>query len=172
MIKNKSKGTRTNQNITNSSVRLVDQNGEMVGIVPIEKALSMSVAAGLDLVEVSPNAEPPVCKILDYGKFVFEAQKKQKEAKKKQRIIHVKEIKLRVNVGEHDYMVKQRATRKFIEAGDKVKVTLRFRGREVTHKELAEDLFQRLIDDVADIGKVELQPKMEGKQLITVLAPQ
>ena len=142
----------------------------MIGVVALKEALSQASAAKLDLVEISPNAEPPVCKLLDYGKFRYDSIKKQKDAKKKQRVTKIKEIKLRVNVGDHDYNVKLKQAHKFIEHGDRVKVTLRFRGREMAHKDLAEDLFARFKEDMSDISKVEMEAKLEGKQLVMVLA--
>ena len=126
---------------------------------------------GLDLVEVQPNADPPVCKILDYGKFKYEAQKRANEARKKQKIIEVKEIKLRPNIDEHDYQVKMRNVQKFLNAGDKVKVTLRFRGREMVHQELGANVLTRVCEETDEFAKVEAMPKMEGRQMIMVLAP-
>ncbi|RMF10204.1 MAG: translation initiation factor IF-3 [Alphaproteobacteria bacterium] len=167
----KQEGPRVNEQIDSRQVRLVDENGEMVGIVSIEDALDRAADAGLDLVEVSPTAEPPVCKILDYGKFKYQAQKKESEARKKQKVIHVKEIKMRPNIDTHDYDVKMRNIQKFLEDGDKVKVTLRFRGREMAHQELGAAVLERVRDDTADLAKVEAMPKMEGRQMIMVLAP-
>ena len=126
---------------------------------------------GLDLVELQPNAEPPVCKILDYGKFKYQAQKRANEARKKQKIIEVKEIKLRPNIDEHDYQVKMRAVQKFLDAGDKVKITLRFRGREMAHIDLGSQLLERVKGEVDEFAKIEASPKMEGRQMIMVLAP-
>ena len=133
--------------------------------------MSLAEEAGLDLVEISPNAQPPVCKIMDFGKFKYEQQKKAAEAKKKQRIIEVKEVKFRPNIDTHDYDVKMRNVTRFLEEGDKVKVTLRFRGREMAHQELGRDLLQRVAGDVEGLGKVESMPKMEGRQMIMVVAP-
>jgi translation initiation factor IF-3 len=152
-------------------VRLVDANGEMVGVVSLRDALFAAEEAGLDLVEVSPNAEPPVCKILDYGKYKYEAQKKANEARKKQKIIEVKEIKLRPNIDEHDYDIKMKAMRRFLEEGDKVKVTMRFRGREMAHQDIGMNVLVKVRDTLEDLGKVEQMPKLEGKQMIMVLAP-
>jgi len=143
----------------------------MVGVVGIRDALMAAEEAGLDLVEVSPNAEPPVCKILDYGKFKYEAQKKAAEARKKQKIIEVKEIKLRPNIDDNDYDVKMRAARRFLEEGDKVKVTMRFRGREMAHQDLGMNVLVRVRDQLDELAKVEQMPKLEGKQMIMVLAP-
>lgn len=142
----------------------------MVGVVSIREALSMAEEEGLDLVEVSPNAEPPVCKILDYGKFRYQEQKKAAEARKKQKVIEVKELKLRPMIDEHDYQVKLRAARKFLEEGDKVKFTLRYRGRELSHQELGLKVLQRMRDDLTDLSKVDQEPKMEGRQMIMMLS--
>ena len=135
------------------------------------QALRLAEDAGLDLVEVQPNVDPPVCKILDYGKFKYEAQKRANQARKKQKIVEVKEIKLRPNIDEHDYQVKMRNVRKFIDAGDKVKVTLRFRGREMAHQELGAQVLSRVRDEMDELTKVEAMPKMEGRQMVMVLAP-
>jgi translation initiation factor IF-3 len=153
------------------SVRLVDANGDMVGIVSLRDAIMAAEDAGLDLVEVSPNADPPVCKILDYGKFKYEAQKKANEARKKQKIIEVKEIKLRPNIDENDYDVKLRSAKRFLEEGDKVKVTMRFRGREMAHQDLGMNVLVKVRDDLGELGKVEQMPKLEGRQMVMVLAP-
>ncbi len=152
-------------------MRLIDANGEQVGVVPIEKALDIAADAGLDLVEVSPNAEPPVCRVMDYGKYKFEQNKKQQSAKKKQKQIHVKEIKFRPGTEEGDYQVKLRNLIRFLSAGDKAKVTLRYRGREMAHQELGYKLLQRVEADLADYGTVEQRPKMEGRQMVMVFAP-
>jgi len=143
----------------------------MLGVVPIREALIAAEDAGLDLVEVAPQADPPVCKLLDYGKFKYEAQKKANEARKKQKVIDVKEIKMRPNIDDHDYDVKMRNARRFIEEGDKVKVTMRFRGREMAHQDIGMNLLARVRDDLDDIGKVEMVPKLEGRQMIMILAP-
>lgn len=143
----------------------------MVGVVSLRDALYAAEEAGLDLVEVSPNADPPVCKILDYGKYKYEAQKKANEARKKQKIIEVKEIKLRPNIDEHDYEIKMKAMRRFLEEGDKVKVTMRFRGREMAHQDIGMNVLVKVREALDDLGKVEQMPKLEGKQMIMVLAP-
>jgi translation initiation factor IF-3 len=143
----------------------------MVGIVSLRDAIMAAEDAGLDLVEVSPNADPPVCKILDYGKFKYEAQKKANEARKKQKIIEVKEIKLRPNIDENDYDVKLRSAKRFLEEGDKVKVTMRFRGREMAHQDLGMNVLVKVRDDLGELGKVEQMPKLEGRQMVMVLAP-
>jgi len=152
-------------------VRLVDQRGQMVGVVGRNEALTMAANAGLDLVEIAPNADPPVCKILDFGKYKYEEQKKKNEARKKQKIIEVKEIKLRPGIDDHDYEVKRRSMIKFIEEGDKVKVTMRFRGREMAHQELGMDVLMRVRDDLDEIAKIEQIPRMEGRQMTMVMSP-
>lgn len=149
----------------------MDENGEMVGVVSLEEALKRSTSVGIDLIEVSPNAEPPVCKILDSGKYKYEAQKKKAEAKKKQKIVAVKEIKMRPGIDSHDYDVKMRSVFKFFENGDKVKVTLRFRGREMAHQQLGMEVLQRVKADTVEVAKVEFHPKMEGRQMVMILGP-
>ena len=164
-------GPRINEEIGVMRVRLVDERGNMVGVIARNEALQMAGNAGLDLVEISPNADPPVCKILDYGKFKYEEQKKKNEARKKQKIIEVKEIKLRPSIDDHDYQVKMRSMNKFIEEGDKVKVTMRFRGRELAHQDLGMNVLMRVRDDLEGIAKVEQMPRMEGRQMTMVIAP-
>lgn len=164
-------GPRINTEINVLRVRLVDERGNMVGVVGRNEALDMAANAGLDLVEIAPNADPPVCKILDFGKFKYEEQKKKNEARKKQKIIEVKEIKLRPSIDDHDYEVKMRSMNKFIEEGDKVKVTMRFRGRELAHQELGMNVLIRVRDDLESIAKVEQMPRMEGRQMTMVVAP-
>lgn len=139
--------------------------------MPTREALEIAAQAGLDLVEVSPNSQPPVCKILDYGKFKYQQQKKKAEAKKKQKVVEIKEIKMRPNIDQHDYEVKTRAIRRFFSEGDKVKVTLRFRGREMAHQERGLELLQRVQAEFEEIAKVEQTPKLEGRQMMMVLAP-
>ncbi len=160
-----------NEEITVPRVRLVDENGAMVGVVTKVEALAIAANAGMDLVEVSPNADPPVCKILDFGKFKYEEQKKKNEARKKQKVIEVKEIKLRPGIDDHDYQVKMRSMVKFFEEGDKVKVTMRFRGRELAHQEIGMDVLMKVRDDLEEIAKVEQVPRMEGRQMTMVLSP-
>ena len=160
-----------NEDIQSSSVRLVGLDGEMVGVVPLEDAKEHAVEAGMDLVEVSPNAEPPVCKILDYGKFKYEAQKKANTARKKQRTIDVKEIKMRPSIDVHDYDVKMRNARRFLDEGDKVKVTIRFRGREMAHQERGMNVLNRVRGDLDELAKVEQFPHMEGRLMTMVVAP-
>lgn len=162
---------RVNEAIDARQVRLIDENGTMVGIVPLHVALERAAQAGLDLVEVAANATPPVCKIMDYGKFKYEQQKKASAARKKQKIIEIKEIKLRPNIDENDYRVKMKKVRDFLEEGDKVKVTLRFRGREVAHQDLAMKLLERIREDIGELAKVEQMPKLEGQQMVMVMAP-
>jgi translation initiation factor IF-3 len=157
--------------ITSPQVRLVDENGEQVGVVSTADARRRAESAGLDLMEVSPNADPPVCKILDYGRFRYEAQKKKNEARKKQKIIEVKEIKMRPNIDTHDYEVKMRSIHRFIEEGDKVKVTMRFRGREMVHQDLGKQVLDRVRDEMEATAKVEQFPKLEGRQMTMVMAP-
>ena len=142
----------------------------MLGVLPIATALDKADKAGLDLVEVSPNADPPVCKILDYGKYKYEQQKKAAEARKKQKTVDVKEVKIRPGIDTHDYEVKMRNARKFLENGDKVKVTMRFRGREMAHQDIGLNLLLKMKDELADVGKVDLQPKLEGRQMIMVMS--
>ena len=154
-----------------ASVRLVDEKGEMVGVVPRAKGLEMATQAGLDLVEVAPNAEPPVCKILDYGKFKSEEQKNAAEARKKQKVIEVKEIKMRPGTDVHDYDVKLRSARRFLDEGDKVKVTIRFRGREMAHQELGMRVLDRVRTDLQLLAKIEQSPQIEGRMMTMVVAP-
>ena len=142
----------------------------MVGVVTVKEGIEAALAAGLDLVEVSPNAEPPVCKVLDYGKYKYELQKKKAEAKKKQKVVDVKEIKMRPGIDEHDYQVKLKAATKFLSSGDKVKVTIRFRGRELSRQELGMEVLRRFQADLEEMSKIALTPKMEGRQMIMVLA--
>lgn len=152
-------------------MRLIDADGSNVGVVDRETALRKADEAGLDLVEISPNADPPVCKILDIGKYKYEEQKRKNEARKKQKVIEVKEIKLRPNIDDHDYDVKRRAMKRFLEEGDKVKVTLRFRGREMAHMELGHQLLARVKADFENDAKVEQEPRTEGRQIVMVVAP-
>ena len=164
-------GPRINTQITVPSVRLVKEDGTMVGVTSLREALNMAAEAGLDLVEISPNADPPVCKILDFGKFKYEIQKKRNEARKKQKVIDVKEIKLRPGIDEHDYEVKMRAVTRFLTEGDKVKVTMRFRGREMVHQELGAQVLERVRTQFDGAAKVEQMPRLEGRQMVMVLAP-
>jgi translation initiation factor IF-3 len=160
-----------NKDIISENVRLVGEDGEMLGVTSLEAALEKADDAALDLVEISPNSDPPVCKILDYGKYKYEAQKKANEARKKQKTIDVKEIKMRPSIERHDYDVKLRAINKFLDEGDKVKVTIRFRGREFLHQELGMQMLERVRGEVQEKAKVEAVPKMEGRQMVMVVAP-
>ena len=144
----------------------------MIGVVKLQKALDMAEDIGLDLVEVSPNAKPPVCKILDHGKFKFEAQKKAAKAKKKQKIIDIKELKFRPNIDLNDFNIKIKSIKKFLAAGDKVKISLRYRGREMAHRELGIQVLERVKEETKDISKVELDPKLEGRQAVMILTPE
>ena len=164
-------GPRINGAIRVPKVRCIDPDGNQLGIIDTRDAIEKAGDFGLDLVEVQPNAEPPVCKILDYGKFKYEAQKRANEARKKQKTIEVKEIKFRPNIDEHDYQVKMRNMTKFLSGGDKVKVTLRFRGREMAHPELGANVLARVREETEELAKVEAMPKMEGRQMVMVLAP-
>jgi translation initiation factor IF-3 len=160
-----------NEKIRAPEIRLIGAEGENVGVVSPQRGMELAEQAGLDLVEISPNATPPVCKIMDFGKFKYETQKREAEARKKQKTIEVKEVKFRPNTDVHDYDVKMKNVVKFLEKGDKVKVTLRFRGREMAHQNLGRDLLERVAEDVKEIGKVENMPKMEGRQMIMMIGP-
>jgi len=165
-------GLRTNERITASEVRVISSSGKQLGIISIREALNHAEDEGFDLVEVSPDSNPPVCKIIDYGKLRYREQKSKKEAKKKQKTIEVKEIKLRPGIDKHDYLVKLKALSKFIAGGNKVKVSMRFRGREIEHKNLGLDMLNKLTKEVAEFAKVEVFPKFEGKQIMMILVPQ
>ncbi len=167
----KEEAHKINNRIEAREVRLIDADGNNVGVVQTRAALIMADEAGLDLVEISPDAKPPVAKILDYGKFKFQEQKRLAEARKKQRVVELKEIKLRPMIDDHDYDVKMKAAKRFFDEGDKVKVTLRFRGREMDHQELGHQLLTKVKADTVDIAKVELEPRFEGRQIIMILAP-
>lgn len=164
-------GPRVNRDIRVREVQLIDSEGDNRGTVAIHEALAMAEDAGLDLVEIAPNSVPPVCKILDYGKHKFQAQKKAAEARKNQKIVEIKEVKLRPTIDTHDYDVKVKAMRKFFGEGDKVKVTLRFRGREMAHQEQGMKLLLQVKEEVADVAKSESDPALEGRQMIMILAP-
>ncbi len=165
------KGPRINEEIETPNIRLVDENGEMVGVLSLRQGLEAATAAGLDLVEVAPQAAPPVCKILDYGKFKYIEQKKANEARKKQKTIEVKEIKMRPGIDIHDYEVKMRSAKRFLDEGDKVKVTIRFRGREMAHQELGMKVLDRVRGELDEMAKVEQFPTMEGRMMTMVIAP-
>jgi len=164
-------GPRVNEDIRVPQVRLIDEAGEMMGVMSARDALLRAYELGMDLLEISPNAVPPVCKITDYGKYKYEQQKKANEARKKQKIVEIKEIKMRPNIDTHDYEVKMKAMNRFFEEGDKVKVTLKFRGREMAHQELGMKLLLQVKEDTVEIAKVEAEPKLEGRQMMMVLAP-
>lgn len=164
-------GPRVNERIRAPEIRLIGADGENIGVVTPARALQLAQEAGLDLVEISPTAVPPVCKIMDFGKFKYEQQKRESEARKKQKIIEIKEIKFRPGTDSHDYDVKMRSVLKFLGEGDKVKVTLRFRGREMAHQELGLELLNRVASDVAEVGKVENMPKLEGRQMVMMIGP-
>ena len=162
---------RSNEEITSAQVRLIDGRGQNVGVVPLERALEEASRESLDLVEIAQGEEPPVVRVMDFGKYKYELQKKRHQARKKQKQIDVKEIKLRLNIDSHDFEVKMRSARRFLEEGDKVKVSLRFRGREVTHRELGDKKLQMVVEELSDISKIESPPEIEGRQLIMVLTP-
>jgi translation initiation factor IF-3 len=164
-------GPRINERIRCPQIRLIGANGENVGLVTPERALIMAEEAGLDLVEISPNAEPPVCKIMDFGKFKFEQQKREAEARKKQKVIEIKEVKLRPGTDDHDMDRKIKDAIKFLEGGDKVKVTLRFRGREMAHMDLGRAALDRVAEEVKAYGKIEAMPKLEGRQMVMMVGP-
>ena len=164
-------GPRFDDMIQSDKVRVIDENGENLGVMFTNEAIEQANEIGLNLVEVSPNADPPVCKFLDVGKYRYEAQKKANAARKTQKTQQIKEIKMRPNIDDHDYDVKMRSVTKFLEEGDKVKMTLRFRGREMAHQELGMNLLKRVQDDTAEIAKIEAYPRLEGRQMLMVLAP-
>jgi translation initiation factor IF-3 len=162
-------GPRINEFIDAPEIRLIDADGEQAGVVSTVRGMELADEAGLDLVEISPHAAPPVCKLLDYGKYKFEAQKKAATARKKQKVIDIKEVKFRPGIDEADYLVKLRNIRRFLSEGDKVKITMRFRGREMVHQELGTKVLMRVRDDVEELGKVEQMPRTEGRQMTMVL---
>ncbi len=164
-------GPRVNDRIRAPEIRLIGAEGENVGVVTPARAMAMAQDVGLDLVEISPNADPPVCKIMDFGKFKYEQQKRDSDARKKQKTIEIKEIKFRPGTDTHDYDVKMRNVLKFLGEGDKVKITLRFRGREMAHQQLGMELLHRVAADVAEVGKVENMPKLEGRQMVMIIGP-
>ncbi|MEX2523460.1 MAG: translation initiation factor IF-3 [Gammaproteobacteria bacterium] len=165
------KSNRLNEEITSPEIRLIGKDGEQIGVMPVAKALEIAEEAELDLVEIVPNAEPPVCRVMDFGKFQFDQSKKKQAAKKKQKQIQIKEVKFRPGTDEGDYQIKMRNIFRFLEHGDKVKVTLRFRGREMAHQELGAQMLARVEEDVTEIAQVEQQPKMEGRQMVMVITP-
>lgn len=167
----KNKLPAANNRIRAEKVRVVDDKGEMLGVLGLNEAILKAKSLSLDLVEVSPNASPPVCKILDYGKYKYELQKRAAEAKKKQKTVEIKEIKIRPNIGDNDYNIKLKATLKFLQEGNKVKISMRFRGREIAKQEIARNIFLRVKEDTDELAKIEVEPKMEMRQLLMILAP-
>lgn len=164
-------GPRINDQIRGHRVRVIDPEGNQLGILTPEEALEAAAARNLDLVEVSPNAQPPVCRIMDFGKFKYEQSKREKEARRNQKVVNLKEIRMRPKIDDHDLAVKERAARKFLEAGDKVKVSVRFRGREIVHQDLAKAKLMNLAEQLSELGTVERVPYMEGRQMVMILAP-
>jgi len=163
--------TRINQQIRISPVRVIDPEGEQIGILPVERALEIAMEQGLDLVEVAPMARPPVCRIMDYGKFKYEEQRKAREARKKQHHVQLKEVKMRPGIEEHDFEFKTRHARRFLEEGNKVKVTMMFRGRQMAHPELGREVLDRVVEELSDVAKLESSPMMEARSMTMVLAP-
>ncbi len=169
--RSKPRGPKTNERIRSSQVQVISSDGKNLGILPTQEAISVAKQEGLDLIEISPNANPPVCKIIDIGKYKYNLQKKANKAKKKQRVMNLKEIKLRPVTEIHDYNFKIKNAQKFLEKGDKVKFTVRFKGREMQHTHLGNELMDRIIKDTSQLGKVEVSPKFEGKQIIMIVQP-
>lgn len=165
----KEEGPRVNGAITARQIRVIDANGDMRGVMTVPEAIRIAEDAGLDLIEISPNADPPVCKVLDYGKYKYEMQKKANEARKNQKVIDLKEIKLRPTIDDHDFGIKMRNAQSFLQDGDKVKVTMRFRGREMAHQEIAHSVFRRVRETLDPYGKVESEPVFEGRQMVMIL---
>ncbi len=165
-------GPRINQEIKVKEVRLINEDGENKGIVTLKEALELAGNAGLDLIEISPQAVPPVCKIFDYGKYKYEQQKKKNEARKNQKVVNIKELKLRPMIDTHDYEVKIKQAKKFLEQGDKVKFTMRFKGREMSANDMGKEVLNRIVDDLENVCKLESEPKLEGRQMTMVIAPQ
>jgi translation initiation factor IF-3 len=168
--RDKDGGPRVNDAITARQVRVVDETGEMRGVLSVAEALAIADEAGLDLVEVSPNAEPPVCKVLDYGKYRYELQKQSAQARKKQKVIELKEIKLRPNIDDHDFSIKMKNAKSFLEDGDKVKITMRFRGREMAHQDIAQEVLKRVRAELDVVAKVDSEPSFEGRQIVMILS--
>ena len=166
-----SDGPRINREIKAKEVRLINYNGENLGVVSITEALKIAQEVGLDLIEISPQVTPPVCKVLDYGKYKYEMQKKKNEAKKNQKVVNIKELKLRPMIDTHDYEVKVKQAKKFLEQGDKVKFTMRYKGREMSANDMGKEILNRLIEDLEGIGKVDSAPKLEGKQMFMIVSP-
>ncbi|NPV42983.1 MAG: translation initiation factor IF-3 [Firmicutes bacterium] len=170
-MKNISKDLLINEQIKDKEIRVIDSNGEQIGIMPIKKALKLAQEKQLDLVKVAPQAKPPVCRIMDYGKYKYEQSKKEKEARKKQKIINIKEIRMSPKIEEHDFLVRVRNAQRFINDGDKVKVTIRFRGREIAHTDLGQEVLEKMAEELKDIAIVEKKPKVEGKNMVMILSP-
>ncbi len=166
-----SDGPRINREIKSKEVRLINYDGENLGIVPITEALKIAQEVGLDLIEISPQVTPPVCKVLDYGKYKYEMQKKKNEAKKNQKVVNIKELKLRPMIDTHDYEVKVKQAKKFLEQGDKVKFTMRYKGREMSANDMGKEILNRLLEDLEGVGKVDAAPKLEGKQMFMIVSP-
>jgi len=166
---NSIKAFKVNDQIKSKEVRVIDHNGGMVGVLPLEKSIQMALDVGLDLVEVSPNANPPVCKITNFGKLRYEMQKKAADAKKKQKVVETKEVKMSINIGIADFDVKMKQTKRFIENGDKVKISVKMRGREITHIDLAKEMIQNILIQAAEFSKVEMEPRLEGSQIVVIL---
>ena len=166
-----SDGPRINREIKSKEVRLINYNGENLGVVSVTEALKIAQEVGLDLIEISPQVTPPVCKVLDYGKYKYEMQKKKNEAKKNQKVVNIKELKLRPMIDTHDYEVKVKQAKKFLEQGDKVKFTMRYKGREMSANDMGKEILNRLIEDLEGIGKVDSAPKLEGKQMFMIVSP-
>ena len=166
---NSIKAFKINDQIKSKEVRVIDHNGEMVGVLPLEKSIQMAIDVGLDLVEVSPNANPPVCKITNFGKLRYEMQKKAADAKKKQKVVETKEIKMSINIGVADFDVKMKQTKRFIENGDKVKISVKMRGREITHIDLAKEMIKNILSQAGEFSRVEMEPKLEGSQIVVIL---
>lgn len=164
-------GPRINHQIRADKIRLIGADGEMVGVVSVREGLTLAEEAGLDLIEISPNAEPPVCKISDFGKYRYELQKKEAQARKNQKIVQTKELKMRPSIEEHDFQVKVRSAKRFVDEGDKVRFSLQFRGREMEHKDLGMTIIRRMRDEMADYAKIEQEPKFEGNQVIMIVVP-
>jgi translation initiation factor IF-3 len=162
---------RTNERIRVKEIRVIGEDGEQIGVIPLAKGLEMAKKNNLDLVEVAPNASPPVCRIMDFSKYKYEQEKKERLARKKQKIVHIKEIKLKPNIEEHDYQTKLRHLKRFLDRGDKTKVTLMFRGREMAHVDIGRDLMNRLMKDLSDIAQVEKAPLLEGRFMVMIMTP-
>lgn len=166
-----SKDLAVNEQIKHREVRVIDTDGKQIGIMDIQKALKLAKSKQLDLVQVAPKANPPVCRIMDYGKYKYEQSKKEKEAKKKQKVINVKELRMSPNIEEHDLQVRIKNARRFLKEGDKVKVTIKFRGREITHNSLGKEVLENFAESVKDLAVIEKKPKLEGRNMIMILAP-